>query len=164
MEKRAVRAPAAGGSLTGPRVLLRPLVDADLPSIEPLYPEAAGRPAAALADPDAGLLAISRRDDPTPIGLIDFRTGLPAAGWLTIGFIAVAAPYRGHGYGSEAVRLLEDDALRRGTAGRFRADVPMSNGLGVYFWLRLGYRPALPEERLWPASAAADGLSMVRIP
>ncbi len=164
MAKRAAQARAAGGSLTGPRVVLRPLVDADLPSIEPWYPEAAERLAAARAGPNAGLLAIAHRDDPAPIGLIDYRAGRPAPGWLTIGFIAVAAPYRGHGYGSEAVRLLEDGALRRGAAGRFRADVAMSNGLGVYFWLRLGYRPARPEEHLWPASPTAGVLSMIRTP
>ncbi len=164
MTKRAARAPAARVRPMGPRVVLRPLVEADLPSIEPWYPEAAERLAAAQADADADLLTVARRDDPTPIGLIDFRTGQPAPGWLTICLIVVAAPYRGHGYGSEAVLLLEDDALRRGAAGRFRADVSMSNGLGIYFWLRLGYRPARPEERFWPASAPADVVSMVRTP
>ena len=129
----------------------------DAPNVQNLYYELeAARP-----DPGAGLLVIARRDPstrstgsgqagsgqaPTPIGLIDYRAGLPAPGWLTIGFIAVAAAYRGHGYGSEAVRLLEADARRRGIAGRFRADVAMNNGLGVYFWLRLGYRPARPGE------------------
>ena len=157
--------------ITGSRVALRALRDADLAAIEPWYAEAA--PAtlglaredapgvqnlyyeleAARPDPSAGLLVIARREAstgsgqaPTPIGLIDYRAGLPAPGWLTIGFIAVAAAYRGHGYGSEAVRLLEVEARRRGIAGRFRADVSMNNGLGVYFWLRLGYRPARPGE------------------
>ena len=58
-----------------------------------------------------------------------------------MGFIAVAPAYRGHGYGSEAIRTLEAEALRRGLASRLRADVHRANGLGFYFWLRLGYRP-----------------------
>jgi hypothetical protein len=32
-------------------------------------------------------------------------------------------------------------AIERGLGERFRADVDVMNGLGLYFWLRLGYRP-----------------------
>jgi GNAT superfamily N-acetyltransferase len=57
-------------------------------------------------------------------------------------FIALAEAYRGWGYGSETVRLLEEWAIREELAERFRAEVSARNGLGLYFWLRLGYRPA----------------------
>jgi len=182
MTKRAGQTAPAGPTLEGPRVVLRPLSEADLADIEPWYAEAAAatlglsredapgvqnlryRLEAASTDPSAGLVVIARRDDATPIALIDYRAGHPAPGWLTLGYIAVAPAQRGHGYGSEAVRLLEGEARRRGTAARFRADVAMNNGLGVYFWLRLGYRPARPKERPWPASPTAAVLSMVRTP
>jgi GNAT superfamily N-acetyltransferase len=67
-------------------------------------------------------------------------------GWLRVPFIALARQCRGWGYGSEAVRLVEEWALRTGIAHRFRVDIDVRNGLGLYFWLRLGYRPhAAPE-------------------
>ena len=64
-------------------------------------------------------------------------------------FIALAKAYRGWGYGSEAVRLLEEWAVRERIAERFRADVDVRNGLGLYFWLRLGYRPADGGQDTW---------------
>jgi RimJ/RimL family protein N-acetyltransferase len=76
--------------------------------------------------------------EPEPIGMVEYDVG---DGWLTVRFIALAKAYRGWGYGSEAVRLLEDEAIRKEIAQRFRAEVDVRNGLGLYFWLRLGYRP-----------------------
>lgn len=85
--------------------------------------------------------AVVRADDLEPIGRIEYVPGSPGSGWLTVRDIGMSPRIRGFGYGSEAVRLLEDDAVRHGAATRFRAGVDPRNGLGLYFWLRLGYRP-----------------------
>jgi GNAT superfamily N-acetyltransferase len=63
-----------------------------------------------------------------------------SGGWLEIGWIELAAEQRGWGHGSEAVRLIEERAAERDVR-RARALVPVGNGLALYFWLRLGYRP-----------------------
>jgi RimJ/RimL family protein N-acetyltransferase len=160
------------------RVALRSPTEEDIAAVKPWYEEAVaasmGLPAAdapgiqnlyfgmeaAEADPDAGLLAIVRQSDGTVIGLLDYRANNPDRGWLTMGFIAVARGQRGWGYGSEAVWLLEAEAARKWEAQRFRANVDARNGLGLYFWLRLGYRPARPGEV--PGGRRRGIISMVR--
>ena len=119
---------------------------------------------AAAADPDAGLRAIVRQSDGTVIGLLDYRANSPDRGWLTMGFIAVARGQRGWGYGSEAVRLLEAEAVGKWEAQRFRANVDARNGLGLYFWLRLGYRPASPDDASWAGRALSGIMRMMRTP
>jgi RimJ/RimL family protein N-acetyltransferase len=98
------------------------------------------------------VLAIERTDEDAPIGLVEYET---KEHWMTVSFIALAKAYRGWGYGSEAVRLLEEWAAREGMAKRFRAEVPVGNGPGLYFWLRLGHRPAAE-------STSPDTLTMIR--
>jgi GNAT superfamily N-acetyltransferase len=51
--------------------------------------------------------------------------------------LATRRPWRNVGYGGEAVEQLE--ASRPGS--RFIAAVPRWNGLALYFWLRVGFRP-----------------------
>jgi ribosomal protein S18 acetylase RimI-like enzyme len=99
------------------------------------------------------------------------RRSIVAAKGEEIGFIEVAsegqrldvlwieleAGHRGWGHGSEAVRLLEVEAARRGATSA-RAEVPVGNGLALYFWLRSGYRP---DERA-AGAAVGDRLTMVR--
>ena len=119
---------------------------------------------AAAADPDAGLQAIVRQSDGTVIGLLDYRVNSAAAAWLSVGFIAVAAGQRGWGYGSEAVWLMEAEAVRKWEAQRFRANVDARNGLGLYFWLRLGYRPTSPDDASWAGGAQSGIMPMMRIP
>ena len=99
---------------------------------------------------------IVRRADGAVIGEVTCRADDPARGWLTVGCIEVGEGWRGWGYGSEAVRLLEAES----EAGRFRADVDAGKGPALYFWLRLGYRPARPEEV--PGEASRGMISMVR--
>jgi RimJ/RimL family protein N-acetyltransferase len=96
-----------------------------------------------------------------PIGVVEHQH---KGDWLDITFIALAKPYRGWGYGSEAVRVVEEWALREGTAERFRAEVDVRNGLALYFWLRLGYRPAVAAELDWQPDDQRDKMPMVRIP
>jgi RimJ/RimL family protein N-acetyltransferase len=146
-------------------VLLRPLAGADLPLIEPWYGRAtaivrpyAGRREADLrqdfeearSQPGRGLLAIVLASDGELIGLLDRWSPYPAAGWLTVDFLAVAEPYRGRGLGAEAVLALEEEACRQGLAHRFAAGVSADAGRALYFWLRLGYRPLLQADLPWP--------------
>src|SRR5438105_1242585 len=134
-------------AIVGERVLLRAIHQDDLTAIDGWYEEAARaafeeRGLEELRRQGAesiGLLAIVRADEDEPIGLLEYEV---RDGRVTMPFIALAKGYRGWGYGSEAVRLLEEWALRERIAQRFRAEVDVRNGLGLYFWLRLGYRPA----------------------
>jgi GNAT superfamily N-acetyltransferase len=108
----------------------------------------------------SGVLVIERVGETGPVGFLEYQI---AGGWLTVAFIAVAKASRRWGYGSEAVRLLEEWAVHERLAKRFLAEVPVGNGLGLYFWLRLGYRPAGAGEFDWPSDNARDMMPMVRI-
>lgn len=151
------------GALLGNRVSLRRASERDTQVIEAWYEEAAK--AAYFehslnelwrsADEERGaLLTIVRPDRDGPIGLLEYEV---KHGEMTVPFIALAKAYRGWGYGSEAMRLLEEWAVREGIAERFRAEMDVRNGLGLYFWLRLGYRPAG-----WHAEDGRDSMTMVR--
>lgn len=78
-----------------------------------------------------------------PIGFIRYEHKAEDA--VEIDFLAIEPALRGWGYGSEAVRLLEKHSLREGLGNSFQAKVPAHNGLNLYFWLRLGYRPVRTE-------------------
>ncbi len=155
------------GLATRTRIRLRPATEADLPAIESWYSEgaAAVNPAAAetslrdrYEEASGGLLAIERDAEEGPIGLLDYRVGKPMDGWVTVEFLALAAGHRGWGYGTEAVRLLEAETR----AQRYTASVHRRNGLGLYFWLRLGYRPAHAEEAFWRGPDEHDTIAMIR--
>jgi RimJ/RimL family protein N-acetyltransferase len=106
------------------------------------------------------VLVVERIDDNGPIGIVEYK---PTDGWMTVRFIGLAKAYRGWGYGSEALRLLEEWAALDRLAERFRAEVDAHNGLGLYFWLRLGYRPVGRAERAaWHLEGSRDSMAMVR--
>jgi predicted N-acetyltransferase YhbS len=136
-----------------PRVALRPLAEDDL--------QAATWLDQATLDPDSDSTAINR--DGNLVGVMEYRVGVPDEGWLGFAFVTVEPGLRGLGLDSEAVRLVEDDALRRGVASRFWTRVPYSDGLGLYFWLRLGYRPVRPDEGGWPMERGDDTIVMTRV-
>ena len=174
--------------IAGPRVVLRRLTDDDVAAVEPWYAEAAAavhglrrqdasgvqnrstgsgqalyhQLEAPRSGAKGGLLVIARRKDSTPIGLLDYRADDPAPGWLSVGFVALAEEQRGWGYGSEAVRLLEAEARRRWRRRCIGAKVDLRNGLGLYFWLRLGYRPTVPVERPCASGGGEDVIWMIR--
>ena len=77
-------------------------------------------------------------------------------------FLAVEPRLRGLGLDSEAVRLVENDAAKRGLAHRFWACVRHEDGLAFYFWLRLGYRPARLDEFAWPEDGPSDIIVLIR--
>ncbi len=153
------------GSLAGSRVALRPVTADDFPAIEDWWPEAAAtvrgvrEPVAVdelqrMIDEAGGeTLVIARADEPAPIGLLVYR--LAADGWLEVRFLALAKALRGWGYGSEAVRLIEE----LGLAQQFAARVSDGNGLGLYFWLRMGYSPG---ELPWQEREPEDRIAMIR--
>jgi RimJ/RimL family protein N-acetyltransferase len=158
------------------RITLRPIADDDTALIEPWYGEAATaalrldapadietlhRQIAEAAASNGELLVIVRPDSSDDvIGFVDYRLDEPATGWLTIRSIALASGQRGWGYGAEAVRLIEG----RTNAEHFLAGVDPRNGLGLYFWLRQGYRPARPGEIFWRAPDEGGIISMIRVP
>ena len=114
-------------------------------------------------DADDSLLAITSREGGSIYGLLAYRLGYPEEGWLSVETIAVEPRLRGQGYDAEAVRLLEGEALERGLASRFWAPVRLDDGLGLYFWLRLGYRPAAAGENPWPGERPRDIIAMIRV-
>jgi len=72
-------------------------------------------------------------------------------------WLAVGAEWRALGLGGAAVPIVERAALRlHGRRGRVL--VPANNGIGLYFWLRLGYRP--DPAAAWPKPV--EGTWMLR--
>lgn len=136
---------------------LRPLKEGDREAVARQLEEA-------LIDADDSLLAITSREGGSIYGVLAYRLGYPERGWLSVEAVAVESGLSGQGYDTEAVRLLEGEALERGLASRFWAPVRHDDGLGLYFWLRLGYRPALLGENPWPGGAPRDTMSMIRVP
>ncbi len=108
-------------------------------------------------DADDSLLAITSREGGSIYGVLAYRLGYPERGWLSVEAVAVEPGLSGQGYDTEAVRLLEEEALERGLAGRFWAGVRQGDGLGLYFWLRLGYRPE------WAGEGARRGRRPSRV-
>jgi GNAT superfamily N-acetyltransferase len=152
------------------RITLRRAKKRDLPLIEPWYEEAARTADGGSipeGDPDLGgrfdangLWVITKPRDPLPIGVLDEVPDWPAKGWATIEFIALAAGQRGWGYGSEAVREFEEKHRR----SSHLAQIDPRNGLALYFWLRLGYRPAHSGEVFWRAPDEGGIIAMIRLP
>ena len=140
----------------GQRVALRPLDEGDREAMMGLLKETP-------VDADYNLLAITSREADSVYGVLAYRLGYPEEGWLSVEAVAVEPGLSGQGYDAEAVRLLEGEALERGLASRFWAPVRHDDGLGLYFWLRLGYRPALPGESPWPGGSGSDMIAMVRV-
>lgn len=132
----------------GPRVRLRPVRDADLPLIEGLLG----------AGPASELLVITLREEGRPIGVLQYRPDEPSEGWATIDHVAVAEDSRRWGLGQDAARLLEAAVARECRVRHFRTTIDVRNGLALYFWLRLGYRPLGP----FTDSQGHDVLPLIR--
>jgi hypothetical protein len=101
---------------------------------------------------DGGRVLITDGED-AEIGYIECAV---SDGWLEMGWVELGMEWRRHGLAADAVRLLEDEAVRRWDVRGVRAEVPVGIGLALYFWLRLGYRP---EE---PVRGERDTMAMVR--
>jgi hypothetical protein len=138
------------------RVSLRPANAEDAAAVDPWLNEAIaavqGRsvevPATSLTELSISLSVRERlhliagtppsEDENVPIGLM--VTVREAGKPVVIRALAIRDSKRNLGYGSEAVYELEAGFPKVGLA----ANVPVTNGLAVYFWLRAGFRPAFP--------------------
>ena len=92
---------------------------------------------------------IIRAADGVEAGEVRYGSGAP--GELIIEALVIAPAYRGYGLGSEAARLVVDDARESGVH-TVRALAPGQIGLSVYFWTRMGFRPRhgeAPKEGIW---------------
>jgi hypothetical protein len=95
---------------------------------------------------------------------ITLPEGVLSRSAVVIDALAIRAGLRNLGYGAEAVYCLEatyPDA-------QVYAAIPRFNGLALYFWLRVGYRPVRLDEdpamvhdprRLWVVSGLTPGAS-----
>ncbi len=148
---------------SGWRIALRPLHREDLVQLpQSIRGLADGELAEKVSGHDYETLAILLIDTGEPIAALSYQLGTPGEGWLMISRLLVADPLRGCGYGLEAVRLLEAVAVERGIARRFTAWVEKQDGLGLYFWLRLGYRPAGPDNVVWGGEDKRDMVALAR--
>lgn len=160
----------------GDRVGLRAVVEGDVPLLAPWLPQAIAaaqgrktptahheaRADGLLSGSEGPAMAVVARADSQPIGVLSYRRSEPEAGWVTISLIAIEPTQRIRGLGGEAVLAFEEFAARGGWGDRFSAPIHPENGLVVYFWLRLGYRPAGPTE-LPDGIVTAPALWMVRV-
>lgn len=76
-------------------------------------------------------------DGPCTVGALSARL---IQGDLVWGWLAIAPAWRARGLAAAAAALVERAAVRAGAA-RARVRVSAANGVALYFWLRLGYRP-----------------------
>lgn len=154
------------------RVRLRPVGRSDFSQIEPWYAEAMATVTDGEIDASDTierrfeeaqdrLLTIVAPDD-EPIGLIEYRVHEPADGWLSTKLITMKKGWRGFGYGSEGVRALEAWAEKSHKITSFLAEISPTNGLALYFWLRVGYRPAPAGEVFWRAPDEGGIIAMIR--
>lgn len=93
-------------------------------------------------------------------GVLSFREHRPARGSAIIDLVAMPARFARRGSGARAAALLEERLRRRGMRTLY-APAPEQHGIGVYFWIRLGYRP-LPRAD-WPCETSGVAWFMRRI-
>lgn len=105
-----------------------------------------------------GAATILRLPEREQIGEIRYRLDGES---LVFEQMEVTAALRGLGLGSEAARLLEGWSRGQGTL-RCEVLVPKNLGLALYFWLRLGYRPAHATDQEWRTGRDGDIISMIR--
>lgn len=145
--------------LEGPRVLLRPVVAADVPQIFPWYndPEIVApfdrfavdsrdgllaAIAAAPSDPAslAPRYALVRRSDGDVVGVVGNYRAHPVLEWIDVWYVIGVRAARGAGLGSEAVGLLVDHLFRSETIERVGATCDVDNVPSVRLLERLGMR------------------------
>ena len=100
-------------------------------------------------------------DGPRIVGALSARL---IQGDLVWGWLAIAPAWRARGLAAAAAALVERAAIRAGAA-RARVRVSAANGIALYFWLRLGYRPlpaALANVVLGDDGDAHEGTWMLR--
>lgn len=134
--------------LRGQRVALRPQREGDRDAMAGWYDLAPG-------GRGREVLVATRVGDDEPVAVVHYRVQGPR---LVFERVVEAPEARGLGYGLEAARMIEEEARRRGLAQRFESEIRLEEGLALYFWLRLGYRP-----RGWPSRKRGRIISAVRM-
>jgi GNAT superfamily N-acetyltransferase len=114
------------------------LAEAPEAGVPPALLETLGLDARSASDPGSFLLLAG--DEAIGVASI----GGKDEAWF--GALAVRPDMRGRGYGAEAAGLLLN-RLRREGVRTVRALAPEGNGLAVYFWFRMGFRPEKATER-----------------
>jgi hypothetical protein len=160
-----------------PRLRLRAPEPADLDIEHDWLPEALaavqgrGTPRVAAASLESALLWLDQSYPPGTslvaldqsgevVGLTRARCG--GTGPLIFDVLTVRADRRNVGYGHEIVAEVEATLGSESTYGA--AAVPRSNGLAVYFWLRVGYHPLTLAELEHHLELDVAPLWMVRRP
>jgi GNAT superfamily N-acetyltransferase len=136
-------------------MLIRPIVDTDLPAVLEVYRQcedflALGPVASAsmemmqadraLSCEQGGEFCGIYAEDGTLMGVLDFiRAGWegdPGCAFLEL--LMIAAPFRNQGLGARAVAWLEGE-LRRGGVTRLKSGVQVNNPKAIRFWRRVGF-------------------------
>jgi hypothetical protein len=155
------------------RLAIRPYRASDDPTLEAWFPEAqtaafgsSFAPSCSWrefketwleATPAGRLNVFFVGGDAAPVGIALWHYGTSGRADAIVCLLALAKPNRGWGLGTEAAYLLEKEIL----AARTFVQIPASNGLSVYFWLRLGYHPLLKAQQELPL-LQEGGMWMVR--
>ena len=98
---------------------------------------------------DSGKAVAIRDRGQELMGLAIVVLDRPVEHGATILFLVVEPERRYRGLGGEAAIAIDRRLRQRGYRQVF-APVPDTRGLAVYFWLRLGFRPLLRQDALWP--------------
>jgi GNAT superfamily N-acetyltransferase len=131
-------------SSIAPRLTLRRASPADIDPSSWFDPSAIGETMVFEIDGHEGPVAfVSPREDK---GVVHFDA------------VVVDPERRGYGLGTEAVELAEAQFPGR----TFVARIDPANGLHLYFWLRLGYRPARFAAGHEHLENAGDMITMIR--
>lgn len=84
-----------------------------------------------------------------PVGVITYRNGSPSPEDAIIEFVGVEPSFARRGHGQTGAAVLADE-LRTAGVRKVFAPAAEKHGIGLYFWIRLGYRPLLRDE--WPCA------------
>jgi len=145
--------------LEGSRVRLRPLAPADFPGVFDWYndPEIVApfdrfstdtfeefsRAVASAADDPNSLaprFAVERRDTGKLVGVVGSYRAHPVLEYTDVWYVLGDREARGHGFGSEAVRLLTDDLFARSPVERVGATCDVENVASYRLLEGLGFR------------------------
>lgn len=136
-------------------MLIRPIIDADLPAVLDVYRQcedflALGPDPVASLKMIAGDRELSKQEggeycgifDPQGdlIGIFDFvRSGFEGdAGCAFIELLMIGGPYRNRGWGKKAVEWLKEELRnQQPPADKIKAAVQVNNPAAIQFWLQL---------------------------
>ncbi|MEU8971801.1 GNAT family N-acetyltransferase [Streptomyces monashensis] len=95
--------------------------------------------------PEFGVFALVRHEDGRAIGGMGFHGAPSEEGWVEVGY-DLAEGARGHGYATEALRVLAERALARDDVSMLVATIEHTNIPSQQVVARAGFTRATPEE------------------